>query len=71
LLDAVLAGGTKSGYAFTWTGDGTTPSVGYSILAVPSIVGSSGQRSFFSDQSGVIRYQVTGAAATVADPPLQ
>jgi type IV pilus assembly protein PilA len=71
LLDAVLAGGTKSGYAFTWTGDGVTPSVGYSILAVPVTVGSSGQRSFFSDQSGVIRYQTSGAAATVADPPLQ
>jgi type IV pilus assembly protein PilA len=71
LLDAVLAGGTKSGYGFTWTGDGVTPSMGYSILAVPVVVGSSGQRSFFSDQSGVIRYQTTGAAATVADPPLQ
>jgi prepilin-type N-terminal cleavage/methylation domain-containing protein len=71
LLDAVLAGGTKSGYAFTWTGDGATPSVGYSILGVPVTVGTSGQRSFFSDQSGVIRYQISGAAATVADPPLQ
>jgi prepilin-type N-terminal cleavage/methylation domain-containing protein len=71
LLDQVLALGTKSGYAFTWTGDGATPSVGYSILAVPSSVGSSGQRSFFSDQSGVIRYNTAGTAATVADPPLQ
>ena len=65
------AAGTKSGYTFTWSGDGATPSVGYSINAIPVSVGTSGQRSFFSDQSGVIRYQTTGAAATVASPPLQ
>src|SRR5208283_2392462 len=31
LLDQILAAGTKSGYTFVWTGDGNTPSVGYSI----------------------------------------
>jgi type IV pilus assembly protein PilA len=71
LIDAVLAGGTKSGYTFTWTGDGATPSVGYSITAIPVSVGTSGQRAFFSDQSGVIRYNAAGAGASVADPPLQ
>jgi type IV pilus assembly protein PilA len=71
LIDSVLAAGTKSGYTFTWSGDGATPSVGYSINAIPVSVGTSGQRAFFSDQSGVIRYQTTGAAATVASPPLQ
>jgi type IV pilus assembly protein PilA len=71
LIDAVLAGGTKSGYTFTWTGDGATPSVGYSIVAIPVSVGTSGQRAFFSDQSGVIRYNAAGAGATIADPPLQ
>ncbi len=71
LIDAVLAGGTKSGYTFVWTGDGATPSVGYSVTGVPVSVGTSGQRAFFSDQSGVIRYDPTGAGATVASPPLQ
>jgi type IV pilus assembly protein PilA len=71
LIDAVLAAGTKSGYTFTWTGDGATPSVGYSVTAIPVSVGTSGQRAFFSDQSGVIRYNAAGAGATVADPPLQ
>ncbi len=71
LIDAVLAGGTKSGYTFKWTGDGATPSVGYSVTGVPVSVGTSGQRAFFSDQSGVIRYDPTGAGATVASPPLQ
>ena len=71
LIDSVLAGGSKSGYTFVWTSDGATPSVGYSITAIPISVGTSGQRSFFSDQSGVIRYQTTGAAPTATDPPLQ
>jgi type IV pilus assembly protein PilA len=71
LIDAVLSSGTKSGYTFQWTGDGATPSVGYSVTAIPVSVGTSGQRAFFSDQSGVIRYNAAGAGATVADPPLQ
>jgi type IV pilus assembly protein PilA len=71
LIDAVLAAGTKSGYTFKWTGDGNTPSVGYSVTGTPVSVGSSGQRMFFSDQSGVIRYATTGAGATVASPALQ
>jgi type IV pilus assembly protein PilA len=71
LIDAVLSGGTKSGYNFAWAGDGATPSVGYSVTAIPVSVGTSGQRSFFSDQSGVIRYQASGATPTVADAPLQ
>jgi type IV pilus assembly protein PilA len=71
LLDSVLAAGTKSGYTFVWTGDGNTPSVGYSITATPVNVGTTGQRMFFSDQSGVIRYDPSGAGATVASPPLQ
>ena len=71
LIDAVLSAGTKSGYTFIWTGDGATPSVGYSLTSIPVSVGTSGQRSFFSDQSGVIRYQTTGATPKVSDPPLQ
>jgi len=54
LVDSVLAGGTKSGYTFVYTGDGNTPSTGYSIVATPVSQGTSGQRGFFTDQSGVI-----------------
>jgi type IV pilus assembly protein PilA len=71
LLDQVLAGGTKSGYIFALTTDGNTPSVGYSITGTPVSVGTTGQRMFFSDQSGVIRYSATGAGATAASPALQ
>jgi type IV pilus assembly protein PilA len=71
LLDAVLAAGTKSGYVFALTSDGNTPSVGYSVTGTPVAVGTTGQRMFFSDQSGVIRYAATGAGATSASPALQ
>ncbi len=51
LISGDLASGTKQGYNFTLTG---TPS-GYTISAVPSVFGSTGSRTFFSDQSLVIR----------------
>jgi type IV pilus assembly protein PilA len=71
LLDEVLAAGTKSGYTFLWTGDGNTPSLVYTINGTPVVVGSSGQRMFCSDQSGVIRYDTTGSGCTVASSALQ
>jgi type IV pilus assembly protein PilA len=70
LLDGVLAGGTKSGYKFAWTGDGNTPSVGYSVTGTPVTLGTTGQRGFFSNESGVIRADPSGTA-TVASAPLQ
>jgi type IV pilus assembly protein PilA len=72
LLDSVLAAGTKAGYTFTWAGDGNMPSVGYTINATPMNVGTTGQRMFCSDQSGVIRYDTTGAGCLiVASAPLE
>jgi prepilin-type N-terminal cleavage/methylation domain-containing protein len=71
LLDAVLAAGTKSGYKFVWTGDGNPVSVGYTITAAPVSIGSTGQRMFCSDMSGVIRFDPTGAGCVAASLPLQ
>jgi len=71
LLDAVLAGGTKSGYKFVFTTDGNTPSVGYSITAAPVTIGATGQRMFCSDMSGVIRFDPSGAGCTAASLALQ
>ena len=72
LIDNVLATGTKSGYTFTWASDGNTPSVGYTVKGTPVTVGTTGQRQFCSDQSGVIRYDPTGGACAVASSaPLQ
>jgi len=70
LVDNVLGGSTtpvKAGYSFT-LGSGVTSS-SYNISAAPSTVGSTGIRYFYTDQSGVIRYNTT-ASATGSDSPL-
>jgi type IV pilus assembly protein PilA len=73
LVDSLLGSATpvKSGYSFTYS-PGTATSTGiittYTILADPSN-SSTGQRHFFTDQSGVIRAN-TGAVAAVTDPPI-
>jgi len=69
LIDAVLASGVKSGYTITWSGDGLTPSVGYTINADPIARGSSGRRSFFTNYPGVIRYN-DSTPATANDPTI-
>jgi type IV pilus assembly protein PilA len=71
LLDQVLAAGTKSGYTFVWTSDGNTPSVGYTITGTPVTVGTTGQRMFCSDQSGVIRFDPSGAGCKNTSLALQ
>lgn len=71
LIDQDIASGTKSGYTFVWTGDGNTPSVGYTIMGTPVTVGGTGQRMFCSDQSSVIRFDPTGAGCTNASAPLE
>jgi prepilin-type N-terminal cleavage/methylation domain-containing protein len=77
-LDSVLTLGKKSGYTFAIQTGGaplaaavagcTTPGsmAGYSVTAVPATVGTTGQRSFCSDASGVIRQDPTGAAPATA-----
>jgi type IV pilus assembly protein PilA len=59
----------KSGYFFTYASAGAPPNT-YTISGLPSLAGSTGQRGFFTDQTGVIRYAITGAA-TVASSPIQ
>jgi type IV pilus assembly protein PilA len=72
LIDSVLASGTKSGYSFSWS-SGTTDSnsnyLNYSITAQPVTPGTTGQRYFYTDQSGVIRAS-TGGMATINSTPL-
>jgi type IV pilus assembly protein PilA len=72
IIDAVLAAGTKSGYAFTYVAGAAVGGVvnTYTTNANPLTAGTTGQRRFFTNQTGVIRYN-QAAAATVADPPLQ
>jgi type IV pilus assembly protein PilA len=71
----------KSGYDFTYVPGAaipnppagcTTPGVNdYTISAVPVIIGASGQRGFFADPSGIIRFTTDGSIPTIASPALQ
>ena len=72
LIDSVLAAGTKSGYVFTYVQTGTDANgcgSAYTVTADPTTPGTTGQRYFFTDMSGVIR-QNASAQATVADNPI-
>jgi type IV pilus assembly protein PilA len=72
IIDNVLATGVKSGYQFTYTPVATNGlNTTYTTTATPLTVGVTGQRGFFSDQTGVIRYSLSGAAPTVASSALQ
>ena len=70
LVDSVLAGGTKSGYTFVYTAaaaqGGSINS--YTLTARPVTAGTTGQRTFFTDQSGVIRADATGTATSTSTP---
>ncbi len=72
LVDSVLSSGTKSGYSFTLNNCSGTPEVLYNSLATPVSVGSTGQRGFCSDQSGVIHFNAAGTGCSpTSDPALQ
>jgi prepilin-type N-terminal cleavage/methylation domain-containing protein len=59
------------GYLYTYTGQaaGTT----YTLQATPSVVDNTGTRSFFANETGLIRHCTTavqGAQATATDPTI-
>ena len=71
LIDSVFAAGTKSGYTFTYTPAAAIGAIiyDYTLNADPLTPGTTGQRFFFTDQSGVIRAN-PAAKATIADTPI-
>jgi type IV pilus assembly protein PilA len=91
LIDTVLTSGTKSGYTFVLTKGQTQVnssasscaagygySDGYMVTAVPVTVGTTGQTSYCTDASGVIRFNPTGTVnagpspnCATTDAPLQ
>jgi type IV pilus assembly protein PilA len=71
LIDGVLVTGTKSGYTFSYV---PGPLVGggqittYSVTASPITQGITGQRGFYTDQTFVIRVNLTGTASSTDQP---
>jgi type IV pilus assembly protein PilA len=91
LLDSVLSSSFKSGYQFTFSpgavqvtsasstcAAGYGYSDGYMVVGVPVTYGQTGQMSYCSDESGVIRFNPAGTAnagpsptCAATDSPLQ
>jgi hypothetical protein len=69
-LDNVLQSGTKSGYNFSIIVGTGTPATTYTSSGDPVVPGTSGQRHFFSDATGVIRSNGSAVAAAT-DTPIQ
>ena len=69
-IDATLAGGSKSGYVFTYVQTAGAPSQGYTFNADPQKRAVTGQRSFYSDQGNVTHYDPS-VPATAASLILQ
>jgi hypothetical protein len=72
LIDEVLATGSSHEYEFALTSGTRQPSgriITYAVIAQPSFHFAH-CASFFTDQSGVIRFTRENRAATAADSPL-
>lgn len=84
LIDSTLATGQKSGYIFSYVPSDpqslsddakargcTSPGVPtFEVHADPVTRGTTGQRSFYTDQTGVMHYE-TGSPATADSPPIE
>jgi prepilin-type N-terminal cleavage/methylation domain-containing protein len=79
LIDSVLTAGQKSGYNFALAAGSAQVSTsassctargysdGYVVTGTPVTLGTTGQRAFCSDASGVIRFNTSGVAGTATD----
>lgn len=64
LIDSTLASGVRGGYKYTLTGGNG----GYVITAVPESFGTSGSRTWYSDQTMTIHYNPGPELATASSP---
>jgi type IV pilus assembly protein PilA len=73
LVDSLLGSATpvKSGYSFTYAPGAAQNNIvsTYTIIATPSN-SSTGQRKFFTDQSGVIRATTDGSTPSASSTPI-
>jgi hypothetical protein len=73
LLDVAIASGEKSGYRITYVpgkGHDKDGNPMYMVFARPATP-RSGAFSFYSDQTGVVRFTVEDRSANASDPPWQ
>ncbi len=68
LVDTVVGSSTKDGYVFSISLGAAATS--FSIDARPTGFSNSGIRSFYADETAVIRYTTANTAATASDTPL-
>jgi type IV pilus assembly protein PilA len=64
LIPSALSVGDKDGYTFTMT---ATPS-GYTLNANPKVFNTSGRRTFYTDQNGLIHQNWSAEAANASSP---
>jgi type IV pilus assembly protein PilA len=71
LVDSLLGKdpAVKSGYSIAYTAGSGTPVTTYSIVSTP-VSSSTGQRKFFTDQSGVIRQTTDGTTPSASSTPI-
>jgi prepilin-type N-terminal cleavage/methylation domain-containing protein len=74
LSAAISAATAKSGYFFTYVGatanaNGTFQS--YSVQAFPAVAHTTGDLDYYTDQSGVTRWEIATTAATNTSAPIQ
>lgn len=73
LIDSVLSAGVKSGYIYTYTAgsqDANNNWQSFTVTADPITPGTTGDRHFFTDQTNVIRVNLT-TTASLSDSPIQ
>ncbi len=68
LVDSVVGSSTKDGYVFSISLSAADTS--FAVDARPTGYSNTGIRSFFSDETAVIRYTTADSAATASDTPL-
>ena len=74
LVDSLLSAGTKSGYNFTYAPQMLDPQNhynGYTAQANPTALGQTGTAYYFTDQTYVIRVNMTQAAGSTDSPVAQ
>ncbi len=69
-IDDSLAGGSKAGYDFVVTPIDDPGAPRFEATADPALYPQSGLRTFFIDDSGVIRFRTDGTTADVTSPEI-